>query len=116
MSSDFDVVVVGTGIAGHCAALEAVQAGASVLMLEAEPVIGGSSRLSTGMIMGAGTRFQRELGIDDDPELLYRHYITANQWIVQPSVARRLCYEAGPTIEWLNERGVAILDVISSGE
>jgi fumarate reductase flavoprotein subunit len=116
VATDFDVIVVGTGIAGHCAALEALEAGARVLMLEAEPQIGGSSRLSTGMIMGAGTRFQRERGIDDSCELLYRHYITANQWTVQPSVAHRLCYEVGPTIEWLNERGVAILDVISSGE
>ena len=64
MGNDFDVVVVGTGIAGHCAALEALRAGASVLMLDTEPVIGGSSRLSTGMIMGAGTRFQRDRGID----------------------------------------------------
>ena len=116
MSSDFDVIVIGTGIAGHCAAVEALEAGASVLMLESEPAIGGSSRLSTGMIMGAGTRFQRERGIDDNPELLYRHYMTANQWTVQPSVARRLCFEAGPTIEWLNDRGVAFLDVIPSGE
>jgi fumarate reductase flavoprotein subunit len=116
MQNDYDVIVVGTGIAGHCAALEALEAGAAVLMLEAEPQIGGSSRLSTGMIMGAGTRFQRERGIEDTPELLYRHYTTANQWTVQPSVARRLCHEAGPTIEWLNDRGVAILDVISSGE
>jgi succinate dehydrogenase/fumarate reductase flavoprotein subunit len=116
VSKDFDVIVVGTGIAGHCAALEALDAGARVLMLESEPQIGGSSRLSTGMIMGAGTRFQRERGIEDTPELLYRHYATANQWTVQPSIARRLCYEAGPTIEWLNDRGVAILDVISSGE
>jgi fumarate reductase flavoprotein subunit len=113
---DFDVVVVGTGIAGHCAAIEAAGAGARVLMVDSEPVIGGSSRLSTGMIMGAGTRFQRERGIDDDPERLYRHYVTANQWRVQPSLAHRLCHDAGPTIEWLNDRGVAILDVIASGE
>jgi fumarate reductase flavoprotein subunit len=116
VARDFDVIVVGTGIAGHCAALEALDAGARVLMLDSEPQIGGSSRLSTGMIMGAGTRFQSERGIEDTPELLYRHYTTANQWTVQPSVARRLCFEAGPTIEWLNDRGVAILDVISSGE
>ena len=34
MPKDFDVIVVGTGIAGHCAALEALGAGARVLMLE----------------------------------------------------------------------------------
>ena len=116
MPVDFDVIVVGTGIAGHCAALEALMAGARVLMLDSEPVIGGSSRLSTGMIMGAGTRFQRERGVEDDPELLYHYYITANQWSIMPAVARRLCYEAGPTVEWLNDRGVKILDVLWSGE
>jgi succinate dehydrogenase/fumarate reductase flavoprotein subunit len=116
MSKDFDLIVIGSGIAGHCAALEALEGGGSVLMLESERVIGGSSRLSTGMIMGAGTRFQRARGIEDEPELLYQHYMTANQWSVQPSVARRLCYEVGPTIEWLHDRGVAVIDVISSGE
>jgi len=116
MARDFDVIIIGTGIAGHCAALEALAVGASVLMLDSEPSIGGSSKLSTGMIMGANTRFQRERGIEDDPELLYRHYITANQWTLQPSVVKRLCYEAGPTIEWLNDRGVKILDVMASGE
>src|SRR5438132_14369778 len=85
-------------------------------MLDAEPVIGGSSRLSTGMIMGAGTRFQKERGIDDDPALLYSHYMTVNHNALMPSVARRLCYEVGPAIEWLNDHDVKILDVIPSGE
>ena len=64
--------------------------------------------------MGAGTRFQRERGIQDDPELLYRYYMTVNQWSVMPSVARRLCHEAGPTIEWLNDRGVHLKAIIGT--
>ena len=38
----YDVVVVGFGIAGGCAALEAARAGASVLLLEKAAVHGGT--------------------------------------------------------------------------
>ncbi len=116
MATDFDVVIVGTGFAGHCAALEAAAAGARVLLVDSEAQIGGSSRLSTGMMMAAGTRFQAERGIDDEPDRLFRHYVTANQWLVQPSLARRLCFDAASTLEWLNDLGVEVIDVIKSGE
>ena len=38
-----DVVVIGGGLAGYCAALEAAAANASVVLLEKQPQIGGSS-------------------------------------------------------------------------
>ena len=113
--TDFDVIVVGSGIAGQCAALAALERRARVLMVEAAPEVGGTSKLSTGMIMAAGTRFQREHGINDDPEDLYEHYMNINQWAVQPSVAKRLCYDGGPTIEWLADNGVEFIDVWTSG-
>ena len=116
MATDFDIVIIGTGFAGHCAALEAAKAGARILMVDSEAIAGGSSRLSTGMMMAAGTRFQKERGIDDEPERLFRHYVTANQWLVQPSLARRLCHDAAETLEWLNDLGVEVSDVIKSGE
>jgi fumarate reductase flavoprotein subunit len=112
---DYDVIVVGSGVAGHCAALSALERGARVVMIECAPKLGGSSQLSTGMVMGAGTRFQKARGIQDDPETLYQEYMNLNQWIVQPSVARRLCYEAGPTVEWLADHGVEFTDLYTSG-
>ena len=112
----FEVVVIGTGIAGTCAALEALEAGASVLMLDASKTAGGSSRLSSGMIMAAQTRFQEERGIKDHPESLYAYYLAVNRHSIQKSVARRLCYESGPTIHWLADRGVEIIDLFYSGE
>lgn len=114
--SDYDVVVTGSGVAGLCAALEAEAAGAQVLIVESQGVVGGSSRLAHGLIMGAGTRFQAANGIEDNAEALYRHYMTLNQWQVQQSVARRLCDEAGPTIEWLADLGVRIVGVYPSGD
>ena len=64
---DVDVLVVGSGAAGLAAALSARENGArSVLIAESEGQVGGSSRLSGGLMMGAGTRYQRALGIVDD--------------------------------------------------
>ena len=114
--ADYDVVVLGSGLAGGCAALEAAAAGARVLIAEAEEKPGGRSQFSTGMIMGAGSRFQRQRGITDDPEALFRHYMTLNQWKVDASIVRRLADEAAPSIEWLADLGVEILDVYFSGD
>ena len=51
---DVDVLVVGSGAAGLAAALTARQRRARVLVAESEGVVGGSSRLSGGLVMGAG--------------------------------------------------------------
>ena len=114
--TDYDVVVLGSGLAGTCAALEAADLGARVLIAEAEEKPGGRSQFSTGMIMGAGTSFQRDQGIEDSPEDLFRHYMTLNQWKVDASIVRRLAEQAGPSIEWLAGLGVEILDVYYSGD
>ena len=71
-NADLEVVVVGAGVAGMAAALGAFDAGARrILIAESEGVVGGSSRLSGGMIMGAGTAMQRHRGIDDNVEALF---------------------------------------------
>ena len=48
-SEAFDVIVVGFGYAGAIAAIEAHDAGASVLLLEKEPDPGGISVCSAGV-------------------------------------------------------------------
>jgi fumarate reductase flavoprotein subunit len=103
--NDFDVVVVGSGSAGPCAALEASAAAARVLLVEGSDVLGGSSRLSSGVIMGAGTRYQRAAGIEDTPEELFAFYLSTNHWKVHPPVVRRLAEQSGPTIDWLGDSG-----------
>src|SRR5512139_2675771 len=47
--SDVEVVVVGHGAAGGCAAIEAARAGARVLVLERASRGGGAAALSTGL-------------------------------------------------------------------
>lgn len=45
-----DIVVVGAGMAGLCAAITALEAGASVIVLEKGNRVGGTMRLSSGLI------------------------------------------------------------------
>jgi len=107
MERDYDVVIIGSGAAGLSAAVSAADAGASVLLVEAGTQVGGSSRLSEGHFYAAGTSIQREAGIEaDTAEAMFEHYMTLNQWMVEPSVVRRYCELSAPTFEWLRALGV----------
>lgn len=113
---DFDVLVIGSGAAGLSAALAARQAGAErILVAEGESIIGGSSRLSGGLMMGAATRYQKAQGIEDSPEALFHDYMTLNQWKVESAVVERLTQRAGQAVEWLGDLGVEFYDQLVFG-
>ena len=63
------VAVIGAGGCGLCAALAARQAGSEVLVLERDAAPMGTTGMSTGLIPAAGSRMQKEKGIEDSPEL-----------------------------------------------
>ena len=113
---DVDVLVIGSGAAGLSAALAARQAGAErVLVAEGEAIVGGSSRLSGGLMMGAATRYQKAQGIEDSPEALFHDYMTLNQWKVESAVVERLTQRAGQAVEWLGDLGVEFYDQLVFG-
>ncbi len=112
---EIDVLVVGSGAAGLPAALAAAAEGARVVVVEAEGVVGGAARLSAGMVMAAGSRLQRETGLDVDPETLYREYLLANQYMIKPGIARRLAYDSGPAVDWLADLGVRFFPEVMQG-
>src|SRR4029077_20871247 len=73
-AADVDVLVVGFGIAGGCAAVEAAAAGASVLVLERAVVAGGTSAMAGGhFYLGGGTVVQRATGFDDRPDDMFAY-------------------------------------------
>lgn len=63
----FDVVIVGGGGAGLLAAAEAGRTGCTVCVVEKAPTLGGTTAMSVGSIMAAGTRLQRREGVSDSP-------------------------------------------------
>lgn len=107
-----DVVVVGGGGAGLAAAIEAREAGASVLLLEKNPTLGGSTAWSIGSVTSSGTPHQKKRGIVDS---------SADHWADMPGFAgdldardnaelrRILCDEIPATFQWLLDSGVRFM-------
>ena len=66
--AEVDVLVVGGGAAGLTAAIEAEEAGASVLVVERADQTGGSLRYGATVMLFSGTSIEASLGIEDSPE------------------------------------------------
>ena len=107
-----DVVIVGIGSAGSCAAIEAREAGASVLALERASGAGGLTASAAGhLYMGGGTRVQKAVGIEDDVEDMYR-YLIDNTPEPDEAKIRLYCDESVAHFDWLVEHGVPFNDSI----
>ena len=101
----YDVVVVGFGIAGACAALEAARAGASVLLLERAAVHGGTSSMSGGhFYLGAGTAVQQATGQEDSVEAMI-DYLTAASKEPEPDKIRAYAEGSVAHFDWLEALG-----------
>ena len=69
-----DVIVAGSGVAGLCAAIEAAEAGAHVVVLEAQSDIGGASAMSGAGCCLVDTPLQMANGISDSVELALKDW------------------------------------------
>lgn len=106
MARDFDVIVIGSGAAGMSAAIEAREAGATVMVIEADTHLGGATRNSTGVVYAVGTSTQADDGIEDSADAFYDYIMTLNQYACRPDLMRRYADESGAMLEWLKETGV----------
>jgi 3-oxo-5alpha-steroid 4-dehydrogenase len=103
-----DLVVVGLGGAGVAAALEAVERGVEVIALDRYDG-GGSSAANGGVFYaGGGTRIQREAGVEDSPEEMYKYLKLEVGDVVEDETLRRFCDESVETVDWLLKHGAAL--------
>lgn len=101
-----DVVIIGLGIAGACAALEAARAGAEVLVLERAGAGGGASAWSQGQFyLGGGTDVQTACGYEDSPENMYA-FLRAVTTTDEEDKLRVFCDSSRDHFAWLEAQGV----------
>lgn len=101
-----DVVVVGFGVAGACAAIAAKLAGADVMLLEKAAGSGGSSALSAGQVyLGGGTPVQSATGHPDDVADMIA-YLTAVTPEPDQEKISAYCTGSVAHFDWLEAQGV----------
>lgn len=100
-----DVIVVGFGGAGACAALEARAQGLNVLALDRFNG-GGATALCGGVYYGGATRQQRAGGYEDTADEMYRYLKQEVGDTILDSTLRKFCEESNANLEWLESHGV----------
>ncbi|WP_339263553.1 flavocytochrome c [Solibacillus sp. FSL W7-1472] len=105
MSRDH-LIIVGAGMAGLCAAVEASAAGAKVIVLEKQAELGGSSLLSGCFMAFAETDFQKKLGIEDTTESLMEDFLVVGQYKNKRTLIEAYGKHQLATYNWLVEQDV----------
>lgn len=107
-SDEVDVLVLGFGISGGCAAVTAAEkasAGARVLVLERAAAAGGTTSMAGGhFYLGGGTAVQEATGHPDTAEEMYKYLVAVSQ---DPELDKIRAYCDGSVehFDWLEALG-----------
>jgi len=81
LASEYDLVVIGSGVAGLATALAAVESGMSVAILEKDKLIGGGTCRSYGGLWAGCNHIAKSQGIEDSRESVatYMRFVAGDQ-------------------------------------
>jgi 3-oxo-5alpha-steroid 4-dehydrogenase len=102
-----DLLIVGFGGAGACAAIEASTRGLSVLALDRFEG-GGATALSGGVVYaGGGTPYQRQAGYEDTSDAMFDYLRQEVGEAVSHETLKDFCDGSREQLAWLERQGAA---------
>ncbi|WNR46220.1 FAD-binding dehydrogenase [Paenibacillus roseipurpureus] len=123
---DYDVIVVGAGLAGLVATVEIADAGKKVLLLDQEPEasLGGQAWWSFGGLFLVNSPEQRRLGIKDSLELAWQDWqgsagfdrVDDEDYWGRKWAQAYVEFAAGEKREWLRSQGIRFFPVVGWAE
>jgi fumarate reductase flavoprotein subunit len=102
---DTQIVVIAAGPSGLCAAVQAAEDGASVIVLEKAATVGGAANMGMGPL-GIGTKYQKQQMIDISVEKAFNMFMEYTHYMVDARLVKRYFEQSAETIEWLEDMGV----------
>ncbi|MBH0119944.1 FAD-dependent oxidoreductase [Rhodococcus sp. CX] len=97
----YDVVVLGSGAAGLCAALSAARAGATVAVFEKGELLGGTTCLSSAVAWLPNNRYAAEAGIEDSREHALAYLESLSNGMILPELAQAFVDTVPELLDWL---------------
>lgn len=98
--SEADIIVLGCGSGGAAGALDAYDAGNSVIIVEKQTWLGGTMRRSGGGIAAAGTCVQKALGVEDNADDFYNYMVACGNGLVDEEMLRVFADRAASDFDW----------------
>ena len=117
-AESYDLIVVGMGGAGMCAAIAAFEAGIpaeNILIVERNAMAGGNTIFSSSGMNAAWTQYQKEQGIEDSVDLFIQETITGGHGMNQADLVETMCDGSSDTIDWLAGHGLVLDNITTTG-
>ncbi len=108
---DVDILVVGLGMSGLTAAVQAGLLGANTLGIEKMGVTGGDG-IGVEGIFAIDSSLEKQQGIEIDPVAVIKGEIESSQWVANGNLWMKLVKSSGANVDWLIEQGVQFSGVI----
>lgn len=110
---EVDVIVLGAGASGLCAALTAYEHGAEVALLEKSSLVGGTAAISGGVIWAPNNSAMRHRGQADSTDAAVAYFNSLAPGVLDQPVLRAFvehCSDALDFLERHSELELAVLD------
>ncbi len=99
------IVVIAAGPSGLCAAVQAAEDGAQVIVVEKASAVGGTANMGMGPL-GIGTKYQKQQMCDLTVEKAFNMFMEYTHYNVDARLVKRYFAQSAETIEWLEDKGV----------
>lgn len=115
IKSAYDFVVIGSGIAGMTAAIQAQELGLDVAIVEKQSVLGGNSNRASSGMNAVETSVQLEHGIVDSQESFYEDTLNGGGGTNNKALLSYFVTHVESAINWLDQHQIKLTDITSTG-
>lgn len=110
IEEECDVCVIGSGGAAFVAAVTALEAGKSVVMLDKMDIFGGNTNAGGGVLNAPDPERQAPRGVEDSTDLFYEQTFTGGGSTGDPALVRILADNSLDAVHWMEAHGLVWLD------